>query len=193
MFVKESNNKSGERALTEDQAKQIINSAHTLQDKLLLEVGFNLGLRRDDLVALEVKNIDVNQAQVAYNEKKKGGKIRIVQCPPSLVGEFKRYLATLPKNQQYLFPSREKGTKTGHMSSRTAYKIFNDLCSECNIRVPIPIHSIRASCAKILKNKGWTIEQVARHLGDEVSTVQRYYTIPSDEEMKQLMGKGGVI
>jgi integrase/recombinase XerC len=189
----ESRNNSGERALSEKQVAAVIAASHTTQDKLLMEIGFSLGLRRDDLVALKVVNVKTDEGVITYEEKKKKNRIRSVPTQPTLTGELKRYIATLPKNQVYLFPAREKRTKEGHLSSRTAYKIFNDLCAECGIKTPIPIHSMRASAAKILKNKGWTIEQVANLLGDRVETVQHYYTVPSESEMRELMGKGGVI
>lgn len=185
------NNKSGERALTKAQVDQVVSAAKTTEEKLLMEIGFNIGLRRDDLVSLEIQNINLAEAQIDFNEKKKGGRIRSVYIPRILVGELSRYLLTLPKEQVYLFPAREINTKTGHMSSRTAYTIFNKLCGECGIQTPIPIHAMRSTSAKLLKAKGWSIEQVARHLGDTVQTVQHYYTVPSSEEMKELMARDG--
>lgn len=192
MFYGQRNN-SGERALSEKQVTAVLAASHTPQDKILMEIGFSLGLRRDDLVAVKVVNVNIEESTIKYEEKKKKNRIRIVPIQPTLAGELRRYISTLPKNQTYLFPAREKNTKDGHMSSRTAYKIFNDLCFECGIKTPIPIHAMRATAAKILKNKGWTIEQVANLLGDRVETIQHYYTVPSDAEMKELMDKGGVI
>lgn len=185
------NNKSGERALTKAQVDQVVSAAKTTEEKLLMQIGFNVGLRRDDLVSLELKNIKLNEARIDFNEKKKGNRIRSVSIPQTLVGELSRYIITLPKTQVYLFPAREINTKNGYMSSRTAYTIFNKLCGECGIRTPIPIHAMRSTSAKILKQKGWSIEQVAKHLGDTVQTVQHYYTVPSSEEMKELMARDG--
>ena len=67
----ESRNNSGERALSEKQVAAVIAASHTTQDKLLMEIGFSLGLRRDDLVALKVVNVNTDEGVITYEEKKK--------------------------------------------------------------------------------------------------------------------------
>jgi integrase len=138
-------------------------------------------------VAIEIQNIHIEDGTITFHEKKKGNRIRTVNLTTELKGELSRYIKGLPQKQQYLFPARHNDSVTGHIGSRTAYDIYNDLCSLCGIKTPIPIHSMRASAAKLMHGKyKWPIEYVARLLGDEVSTVQRYYTVPSDDEMKEM-------
>jgi integrase len=185
---------TGERALSRSQVESVLAASRTYEEKLMMLIGFTLGLRRDDLVAIQVGNVDIQNGVLKYVEKKKKSRIRSVPMPQSLISEMKLYMRDNVENGQvYLFPAREKNTKVGHVSSRTAYTVFNDLCSLVGIETPIPIHAMRATCAKLLKERGWSIEQVAKLIGDEVATVQQYYMMPSDDEMKTVMRERGGI
>ena len=50
---------TGQKALTRRQAESVISSANSYEDKIMVLIGFTLGLRRDDLVRIEIRNIDL--------------------------------------------------------------------------------------------------------------------------------------
>jgi integrase len=185
---------TGEKALTRKQAESVLMAADSYEEKLLILIGLTLGLRRDDLVALEIQNIDVKSGVLSYHEKKKGGRIKTVPLSDRLAHELELYLKTHTKSdQKYLFPPRQETHNCGHLSSKTAYNIFNDLCEKVNIPTPIPIHAMRSTCIKLKQEEGWTIEQVAALIGDTVETVQEHYSTPSAGQLSQLMKeKGGI-
>jgi integrase len=185
---------TGERALSRKQAESVIAAARSYEEKLLVLIGFTLGLRRDDLVALRVQDFNTDNGTLVYMEKKKGNRIRTVPLTPRLNSEFKLYKEShIKPDQVYLFPSREKNTKFPYLSSRTAYTIFNDLCGAVGIKTPIPIHSMRATAVKLMQEQGWKVEQTAKIIGDKVETVLQYYATPTDDEVKDLMKeKGGI-
>jgi len=195
---------TGQKALTRKQTETVINSANSYEDKIMVLIGFTLGLRRDDLVRVEIQNIDLESKTLSYLEKKKGNRIKTVPITDRLQHELALYLkqhTTL--GQKYLFPPRQRLSKRGkeireyhnceYMSSKTAYNIFNALCEKAGVQTPIPIHAMRSTCIKLKQEEGWTIEQVAALIGDKVSTVQEHYSTPSTGELAQLMKeKGGI-
>jgi integrase len=203
---------TGEKALVRKEAEAVIMAAKSYEDKLLVLIGFTLGPRRDDLVAIEIQNIDTKSGTLSYHEKKKGMRVKTVPISDRLIHELELYLTThTVEGQRYLFPPRQKTsvkkvkdavTKevTGkervscqHMSSKTAYNIFNTLCKSVGVKIPIPIHAMRSTCIKLKQEEGWTIEQVAALIGDTVETVQEHYSTPSVGQLAQLMKeKGGI-
>jgi integrase len=196
---------TGQKSLTRKQTETVIASANSYEDKILVLIGFTLGLRRDDLVRIEIPNIDLNAKTLAYFERKKGNRIRVVPLSERLFTELRMYLNehTEP-GQKYLFPARQKTAQKSkggnieivecqYMSSKTAYNIFNQLCKKANVQTPIPIHAMRSTCIKLKQEEGWTIEQVAALIGDKVSTVQEHYAVPTPNELQELMkDKGGL-
>jgi integrase len=203
---------TGEKALVRKEAEAVIMAAKSYEDKLLVLIGFTLGPRRDDLVAIEIQNVDTKGGTLSYHEKKKGGRIKTVPMSDRLIHELELYLsAHTTEGQRYLFPPRQEtsvkkkkdpATKEvigkervicQHMSSKTAYNIFNTLCKSVGVKTPIPIHAMRSTCIKLKQEEGWTIEQVAALIGDTVETVQEHYTTPSAGQLAQLMKeKGGI-
>lgn len=204
--------KTGEKSLVRKEAEAVIMAAKSYEDKLLVLIGFTIGPRRDDLVSIEIPNIDTKAGTLSYHEKKKGNRVKTVPMSDRLIHELELYLTThTSEGQKYLFPARQatsvKKTKdpvtkeiTGkervvcqHMSSKTAYNIFNGLCKLAGIKTPIPIHAMRSTCIKLKQEEGWTIEQVAALVGDTVETVQEHYATPSAGQLAQLMKeKGGI-
>lgn len=203
---------TGQKALTRKQTENVILAANSYEDKIMVLIGFTLGLRRDDLVRVEIQNIDLESKTLSYLEKKKGNRIKTVPITERLQHELSLYLKqhTLP-GQKYLFPARQKLSKRNkknpetkevvcreyhdceYMSSKTAYNIFNSLCKKAGVQTPIPIHAMRSTCIKLKQEEGWTVEQVAALIGDKASTVMDHYSTPSTGELAQLMkDKGGI-
>jgi len=179
---------TGEKSLSRKEAESVIMAADSFEDKILVMIGFSLGPRREDLVGIELMNIDLNAGELSYLEKKKGNRIKTVPLSDRLIQDLKLYLQahTVP-GQKYLFPALQKTHHCEHMSSKTAYNRFNKLCKKVGIKTPIPVHVMRATCIKLKRDDGWTVEQVAALIGDKVITVQEHYATPSRGDLAQLM------
>lgn len=173
---------AGKHALTEGQVKKLINNCPHLEEATLLSLGVSTGMRRFDIVRVLVDDVDLEENKVAYKEKKKGNRIRVVGLPQSTSTKIKRWLNVRDSSSKYLFPARQSNSETGHISGRTAYNIFQRNL-ERNSLDKRPFHSLRATCVKLCQRKGWTPEQTAEHIGDKIETVRKHYSTPSDEEM----------
>jgi integrase len=190
---RKSHRTSGERALSKEQSEQLINAASTYQDRLMFLTAITLGLRRDDLVSLEISGVDLEKGTLQYKERKKGMRFRTVPMSARLISEMRLYLNNhCDVGQQFLFPSAKKAASP-HLASKTAYNRFNEVADKIGLHTPIPIHALRATCIKLKIAEGWTIQQVAALLGDTVAVVQEHYATPSEAELIEQMKKGGGI
>lgn len=183
---------TGQKALSRKEAESVILAADSFEDKILMMIGFNLGLRREDLVRVEIRNI--RNGELSYLEKKKGNQIKTVPLPDKLIQELKLYTqAHTGTDQKYLFPALQKTHCSEHMSSKTAYNRFNALCKKVGIKTPIPVHAMRATCIKLHQEQGWSVAQVAALIGDKVATVQEHYDTPNNAELAKMMKDTGGI
>lgn len=176
------NKTSGEYALTEEQAKELINNCPDLKEATLLALTITTGMRRSDIVRVKVRDLNLEENKVAYEEMKKDDRIKIVKIPQKVTAMIERWLNVRDDKSKFLFPAKQKNSKTGHLSGRTAYNILQRNLDRLGLEHR-PFHSLRATCVKMCQKKGWTPEQTAKHIGDTIETVRRHYKTPSDEEM----------
>lgn len=186
---KDDSYKTGEFALTEDEVVRLLSACDDISEKILLMVGIATGCRRSDLVQIERRNVDLDHNTLTYIEKKKGGRSKTINFGSKLEHELRIYLNTKDmKKSKWLFPTKYKNGEInvgGHISSRTVWNIFNRVLERANISSR-PAHAMRATFVKQAILKGWTMLQIAHHIGDTVDTVEKYYAVPSLGEMAEV-------
>jgi integrase len=150
-----------------------------------------MGLRRDDVVALEVSNIDIQGKTITFFEKKKS-RLRRLPLPDVIVQDIEKHLNTFKKIPKFLFPAR-RPSKTGHMSGMEAWRTLQELCLQADIPDPVdrkdrPFHALRGTCYKLKQNRDrWTIEQAAAWLGDTPETAMKHYGKTTEAELETLV------
>lgn len=188
----------GKYSLNEDQLARIYSSITDLRDLALIKLAVFTGIRREDIVAVELHNIDWDQGTVSFYETKKS---RQWECwiNPDTLNVLRMYVNTLDTHERYLFPGRHQArgqqfSKT-HLTGRAAYDIVQHWCIAAGLQKIIgekdgrpeyekrPFHALRSTCIKLLLKKGWSTEQVMRQTGDTLETIQLHYTVPTDSEM----------
>ncbi|MGA2913007.1 MAG: site-specific integrase [Methanoregula sp.] len=178
--------KTGEISFTPKEIEKLISVCNTLADEIFIKLEVAVGLRREDCAHIKVKNIDFQNNTLTFYEKKKD-KTRSIPLPPQLIRLLKQYVQTIPRSQEYLFKCGK--SKYG---GKTLYNRLQSLCSLAGIPKR-PVHSLRASCAKLHLSEGWRIEAVASLLNDLPSTIEQFYSCPSDGEIRELMEKSVVV
>jgi len=169
-----------EHALTKTEYKRLLQAANTLEEEVMLRIAVGLGLRRLDLSKIKISNIDLDERKITYHEHKKN-RDRTLPITRSLEQLLRKYINTLPKKRVYLFPWGE--SKYGDF---TAYRRLQDLCNRAGIKGR-PFHSLRGTCYKFCKDRGWSVEQAAYMLGDSIRTAQEHYGVPSPAEITELV------
>lgn len=179
-MIRKNTYRTGEKALTQKEYEKIIEVCQSHEDELLIKMAVATGLRREDLVAVEIANIDTENGRLRFVEKKKriykGGpsKIRDIPIGPKLCQLIVKHKKTIPKDQVTLFSFK----------GRTAFNRLQDLCERAGIEKR-PFHALRATCVKFCQKAGWTPEQVCELTGDTLAVIQQHYSIPTMDEMKE--------
>ncbi len=176
--------KSGEKALTKLQVDKLLNSITNLEDEALIRLTLSIGVRREDAVAIKRIDIDLKQNKVKYYEAKKK-RIRDVPIPTKTAQVLAQWLnASKNIKSDYVFLPRRKRAK--HLSGVSAWRMLQEYCKKAEVPA-IPFHALRATCIKIKQAQGWSVEEVAKLIGDTVSVVQAHYSVPSDSELSERM------
>jgi integrase len=174
--------RTGEKALTEKQVKAFLGKIATIYDDALFRLAVTTGIRREDIVAIKQANVDLDNYQLSFYEHKKK-RIRVVPLSESVVQKLRQHLNVIGKGE-WLFPSPYNSKK--YISGRQVYNRFQNYLTAAGIE-PKPFHALRATCIKLCQKRGWAIEQAAKLVGDTIKVVQEHYTIPSNEELKQVV------
>jgi len=170
--------------------KKLMIAAGNFRDRCIIKTLYWLGLRRKELVELDVRDIDFERKRVKVREGK-GGKTRIV---PIIDDE---YLSDL----KHLLGTRKDGAVfvSSHgkqLSIRMINHIIEKTGDIAGIKNPNPArthlnpHLFRHSIARFLKSKGFTAEWIQNFLGHQSykTTMDMYGTI-SIEEMQEVAEK----
>jgi len=178
-----------------NQYMKLMLACRTTEQTCLIGLACELGLRREDVVAVEVANIDTVNKRLTFYEAKKR-RMRMLPLPDTQVHDIIKHLNTYKKSPRFLFPAKKRSSKSGHMSGMEAWRILQELCIQADIPMPPdrkdrPFHSLRGTCYKLKQNRDkWSVEQAAAWLGDTPETAMRHYGKTTDSELETLVRDG---
>jgi len=167
--------------LTEPQVLKLWDVIDNLFDEILFRLAISTGIRREDIVKIKWRDVDIYHGTVTYYESKKS-RTRAVPIGGTTVLALKKYIVYLDKDQVWLFPGKKKGQ---HLTGRTAYNKLQNHLRKAELPSR-PFHALRATCVKLGQKRGWTIAQMMELTGDTFRTLKEHYETPSDEEMKDV-------
>jgi integrase/recombinase XerD len=142
-----------------------------------------LGLRRHELVALDIRDIDFERKRVTVRAGK-GGKTRIIPIiDDEFLSDLKHHIGE--RRAGAVFLSNENKS----LSLRLVNYIVGKTGEKAGVKNPNPRlkhlnpHILRHSIARFLKSKGFSAEWVQNFLGHESykTTMDMYGTISIDE------------
>ena len=167
--------------LLESEIEQVFNACDTsllgIRDKAILSLLYGCGLRRKELLKLEVHEIDLNKGRV-HIDKSKTKYARDVPMSKAVQQNIEEYLFNvrnmmLDNNSELTdFLITERGTK---MSDSNMAKIMEKLSQKTNLGKPITCHLLRHSIATHL-HRNMSIEDVAKFLGHRSLDSTMIYT-----------------
>lgn len=179
--------RTGEEAFSQEEYQKLLDACDNLQDEVMLKTGVALGIRRGDTNKIKIADIDFTNHTLMYHEQKKKNRVRIVPMEPKLEQTIVKYLKTLDKGTEYLFPSG-----VSKWGDKTLWNRLNALCDKAKIPRR-KFHALRATCVKFHQRAGWTVEQTAELIGDTVAVVQLHYSTPSKAELMELAKNQSVV
>jgi len=158
----------------------LLESCGTIEDEVLLKLAVATGIRRGDITAIKIINVELEHGSITYYEKKKKRMRTVFISSPlnQLIGKF---LKTIPK-RELLFSFKD----------RQAYNRLNNLCVIAGIPKR-PFHALRATCVKFAQRAGWSPEQVSELTGDTIKVIQMHYATPTIQEMAEVSKERPII
>lgn len=168
--------------LSKTEIIKLIEATGNLKHKLLLSLMYGSGLRVSEAVKLKISHLDMDLKKVLIRAGK-GEKDRLSLLSRHSINFLKDYLPNLPKNQLYLFSG---AAGQGHLSQRSAQKIFNQSLSRAKILKPAGCHSLRHSFATHLLENGVDIRVVQKLLGHQNIKTTQIYTQVADSFLSKI-------
>lgn len=198
-FIKKGHSRS-QFHLSEEQIKILIKHAEKLRDKVIIKLLAYCGLRRFELAKIKIEEIDFATNKIQIMGKK--GIYRLATIfSDQLQEDLKLYIQYVlgGAKQGYLFPAVSSLNNEGHISTTEINRIVAKAGHRAQLHNPIPElkninpHILRHSCARILKDRGLSLEVVQRVLGHlSFKTTMDLYGTKSisemDEELKEKVG-----
>jgi integrase len=169
-------------SLTFKEVQILIDACETLEEKALVELAVSTGIRREDIVNLEINRIDLENHRIVFWEEKKD-RVWMVALPPEVVQTLRMYIRSLPKDQRFLF----------NFSGRTLYNRLQAILGRTNIRKHIPFHGLRRTYIRLSKRMGRDTRFVMDQTGDSARVILEEYEGYTIDEMVDIMKEDNII
>ena len=182
--------------LTAVEAKKMMEAPDTstalgYRDRCILEVLYSTGIRRGELNALKVTDLDLDGGFLRVNQGK-GGKDRVVPLGRMACRFIRSYLEHvrplyLRKDpaMPWLFLSR----KSGRMSTMVARGVVRRYTQEVGIGKKVTPHTFRHTCATLMLKNGANIRHVQEQLGHASLETTKIYTAVTVTDLKEIHKK----
>lgn len=161
------------------------NTFEGLRNKLIIELFYSTGMRRSELIGLQLSSIDFSNKTIKVLGKQ--NKERFIPLLDSVIVTLKAYLQErqVLKNSgdsNYLFLT-QKGVK---IYETLVYRIINEYFSEASLKAKKSPHILRHSFATHLLNQGASLNAVKELLGHASLAATQVYTHNSISELKKV-------
>lgn len=186
--------------LTEEQIKTLIRHTENLRDKVIIKLLAYCGLRRFECAKIRIEDVDLEQEKIRIIGKKNIERLATI-FSESLKDDLRTYMRYVlqGKSSGYLFPSGSSLNEEGHLADIQINRIVAKAGKRAQLSNPVPElkninpHILRHSCARILKDRGLSLEVVQKVLGHlSYQTTMDLYGTKSigqmDDELKEKVG-----
>jgi len=151
-----------------------------LRNAAIMELLYASGIRRAELVGLNVSDVDIERRTMRVLGK--GNKQRMVFMNEAAASAIRAYLGTRPRSaDEALFLSNRK-TRLSH---RQAWVIFREFAQLSGLNKHVTPHVMRHSFATHLLENGADIMTIKELLGHESLSTTQIYTNVSLEHMRR--------
>jgi integrase/recombinase XerC len=155
-----------------------------LRDRALVELLYGAGIRVGELVALDVRDIDLHRGDVRVWGK--GGKERVVPLPAAARHALAEYLQQRRRPgvlSEPLFPSlrAKKGEMPRRLDPRDVRRILRRRADRAGVVDRVSPHRLRHSYATHLLDMGADLRAIQELLGHaSLSSTQKYTAVSAD-------------
>lgn len=156
--------------------------ALNIRNKLIINILYSCGIRRDELVKITDADVDFHQKEIRVHGKR--DKTRVIPVADQLLAEIKEWQVV--RDSLYSFPSPAPliCSKRGKLSGRAIYEIVHNLLLSTGATHKSP-HSLRHTFATSLLNNGAEINSVKELLGHASLQSTQIYTHLSFSDLRK--------
>lgn len=164
------------------------NDFEGVRNRLIVELFYATGIRREELVNIKLSDIDFsNQTVKILGKRNKERYLPLLNIVVDTIKEYLQLRENLEEitDKQYLFLTK-KGVK---IYETLVYRIINDYFSKASSKVKRSPHILRHSFATHLLNEGANLNAVKELLGHTSLAATQVYTHTNVEELKKVYFK----
>jgi len=169
------------RALTEAQIRILLAAIDNIRDDALIRLGLSVGLRVSEIITLRTSEIDFERGLIKIWDEKKD-KWRLIMPTTEAMSAIKKYLNSLPKQPQYLFP----------MNAKTVERLIQGY-SKKGLGFVISWHSLRTTYVSRSVELEQSPAVVMTNTGDSPATILKYYAKLPEVVMRRFVESKPVI
>lgn len=165
-----------------------VNDFKSARDKLMVELFYATGIRRIELIEIQLKDVDTSSKTLKVLGKR--NKERYIPLIPSVIHSLNMYKThrnqlNIIKDANHLFLT-DKGVK---VYEALVYRTINKYFSRVSTKLKCSPHVLRHSFATHLLNEGADINSVKELLGHASLAATQVYTHNSIAELKKVHAK----
>jgi integrase/recombinase XerD len=163
-------------------------SKHPLLDRAILETLYCTGVRRAELLSLDVSDLD-HRGRTLLVRCGKGERPRVLPVVPTCYDALLRYLEYCrPELEREPTPPLFVGPRGGRLKSDTLARIVRDLGQRAGLVKPITPHCFRRACATGLLKNGTNLKVIQAVLGhSNLETTSVYLNLSPDEIRSEVL------
>ena len=139
------------------------------RDKLIIEIFYSTGLRREELINIKSQDIFLKEGLIKILGKR--SKERLIPIIPSLSKNLKNFISN-NNNSKYLFETK----KLKKISVSTVYRLINKYFRLVSSKVKVSPHVLRHTFATHMLNNGADINTIKEILGHSSLSSTQIYT-----------------
>jgi integrase/recombinase XerD len=168
------------KVLAAEDVAKIINALDNIKHKCMMSLIYSAGLRRSELLNMQVSDIDSKRMQL-FIKQSKGGKDRVTPLSQTVLSILREYYKAY-KPKAYLFEGRDG---EGY-SERSLALVLKRGCKLAGITKPVNLHMLRHSYATHLLESGTDLRYIQELLGHKSSRTTEIYTHVSQKALDKI-------
>lgn len=178
---------------SEKEITSVLNSIETdsfegLRDKLIVELFYSTGMRRIELVNLQLSHVDSSQGQVKVLGKR--NKERFIPLLSTVLKTYQAYLIKRSRLKEVQDSKALLLTRKGlKIYEKLVYRVITNYFDVISSKVKKSPHILRHSFATHLLNNGADLNSVKELLGHSSLAATQVYTHNSVAELKKVYEK----
>ena len=181
--------------LSIDEVRQLIGAVRKLRYRTYFSTVYSLGLRRNEGLHLQVRDID-SARMLVHVHRGKGAKDRFVPLPARTLTLLREYWVT-HRNPVWLFPDigsdpRQAVSSDRPMSKDGVQHAMRRVVHQLGLRKAVSIHTLRHSYATHLLEAGVNLRLIQQYLGHsslQTTMVYLHLTTVSQEQAVAVINK----